>query len=129
MARPILVIASVSLIATAWCAPAFSQAIEQTISVPADKQQSFAAGYRTSRVVGCDVYNEQDVEIGKIDDLIVTRAGNVPFAVLSVGGFLGIDSKYVIVPFTSIEIQNTRMVFRGATKDALEKLPAFKYQT
>jgi hypothetical protein len=60
--------------------------------------------------------------------LIVTREGNVPYAVLSVGGFLGIDSKFVIVPFTSIEIRNTRMMFRGATKEALEKLPAFHYQ-
>jgi hypothetical protein len=128
MTLPILSIAGASLIVATWCTPALSQVVEQSISVPADKQQSFAAGYRTSRVVGSDVVNEQDIEIGRIDDLIVTREGNVPYAVLSVGGFLGIDSKFVIVPFTSIEIRNTRMMFRGATKEALEKLPAFHYQ-
>jgi hypothetical protein len=49
--------------------------------------------------------------------------------VLSVGGLLGIDSKYVIVPFSSIEIEDNRMIFRGASVDALEKLPSFKYRS
>ncbi len=99
------------------------------ISVPAEQQQSSGAGYRTSMVVGRDVVDEHNMPIGKVDDLIVTANGKVPYAVLSVGGFLGIDSKYVIVPFTSIEIQDNRMMFRGATKEALENLPAFKYRT
>jgi sporulation protein YlmC with PRC-barrel domain len=129
MARSILLLVGAALISAAWCDPVLSQAIEQSISVPGDKQQSFAAGYRTSQLVGCDVYNEDNIEIGRIDDLIVTRDGNVPYAVLSVGGFLGLDSKYVIVPFTSIDIEDTRMIFRGATKAVLEKLPAFHYRT
>jgi sporulation protein YlmC with PRC-barrel domain len=116
------------LVATAWI-PAFSQGVEQTISVPAEQQQSAASGYRTSMVVGRDVVDEHNMPIGKVDDLIVTQTGKVPYAVLSVGGFLGIDSKYVIVPFSSLEIGDNRMMFRGATKDALEQLPSFKYRT
>lgn len=33
--------------------------------------------------------NEANETVGKIDDLIVTPTDKVPFAVLSVGGFLG----------------------------------------
>jgi hypothetical protein len=51
--------------------------------------QSVATGYRTSKVVGSTVVNEANETVGTIDDLIVTPSEKVPFAVLSVGGFLG----------------------------------------
>jgi hypothetical protein len=38
--------------------------------------------------------------VGTIDDLIVTPGGQAPYAVLSVGGFLGLGTKYVVVSFT-----------------------------
>ena len=63
------------------------------------------------------------------DYLIITPTEKVPFAVLSVGGFLGMGSKYVVVPFSSLEVQDKKMVLRGATKDSLKSLPEFKYAT
>jgi len=129
MTRPLLFPASAMLLLATAGSPAFSQGLEQTISVPADQQQSSTVGYRTSMVVDRDVVDEHNMPIGKVDDLIVMQNGRIPYAVLSVGGFLGIDSKYVVVPFSSIEIQDNRMMFRGATKDTLEKLPSFKYHT
>ena len=48
--------------------------------------------------------NESNQTVGTIDDLIVTPGGQAPYAVLSVGGFLGLGSKYVVVPFTSLKI-------------------------
>jgi PRC-barrel domain len=44
-----------------------------------------ATGYRTSSTV----VNEANETVGTIDDLIVTRGEKVPFAVLPIGGFLG----------------------------------------
>jgi VIT1/CCC1 family predicted Fe2+/Mn2+ transporter len=41
--------------------------------------------------------NEAKETVGTIDDLIVTPTEKVPFAVLSVGGFLGMGTKYVVV--------------------------------
>jgi hypothetical protein len=129
MTRPILFAAATALMFATGYAPAIAQGLVQTIPVPADQQQSQANGYRTSMVVGREVVNEHNVKIGMVDDLIVTQNGVVPFVVLSVGGFLGIDSKYVVVPFSSIEIQDNRLMFSGASKDSLDKLPAFKYRT
>ena len=91
--------------------------------------QSVATGYRTSKVVGSAVLNEANETVGTIDDLIVTPTEKVPFAVLSVGGFLGMGSKYVVVPLSSLEVQDKKMVLRGATKDSLKSLPEFKYAT
>ena len=89
--------------------------------------QSLATGYRTSKVVGSTVVNESNETVGTIDDLIVTPNERVPFAVLSVGGFLGIGSKYVVVPYSALKVQDKQMVLPGATKKSLKSLPEFKY--
>jgi len=90
---------------------------------------SLATGYRTSKVVGSVVFNEANETVGTIDDLIVTPAEMVPFAVLSVGGFLGMGTKYVVVPFSSLQVKGKEMVLPGATVDSLKALPEFKYNT
>jgi hypothetical protein len=54
--------------------------------------QKVAAGYRASKVIGSSVLNEANETIGKIDDLLVTRDGKEPYAVLSIGGFLGMGT-------------------------------------
>lgn len=90
---------------------------------------SVATGYRTSKVVGSTVVNEANETVGTIDDLIVTPNEKVPFAVLSVGGFLGMGARYVVVPFNSLQVQDKQMVLPGATKASLEALPEFKYDT
>src|SRR6185312_5334015 len=90
---------------------------------------SIATGYRVTKVVGSTVVNEANETVGTIDDLIVTPAEKVPFAVLSVGGFLGMGSKYVVVPFSSLQVKDKQMVLPGATKDSLRALPELKYNT
>ena len=46
--------------------------------------------------------------MGTIDDLIVTPNEKVPYAVVSVGGFLGMDSKYVVVPYSLFACSTSR---------------------
>ena len=54
-----------------------------------------SAGYRSSQVVGSSVVNDANETIGKIDDLLVSRDGKQPYAVLSIGGFLGMDTHWL----------------------------------
>ncbi len=108
-------------------APAFAQGAPQTVAVAKIDPQSLATGYRTSKVVGSVVYNEANDKIGTIDDLIVTPNEKVPYAVLSVGGFLGMGTKYVVVPYSTLQVNNKKMVLPGATKESLKALPDFKY--
>lgn len=108
-------------------APAFAQGTPQTISLVRIDAQTLATGYRTSKVVGATVLNEANETIGKIDDLIVTPNDRVPFAVLSVGGFLGVGTSYVVIPYSSLELREEKVILRGATKESLQKLPEFKY--
>jgi hypothetical protein len=106
---------------------ALAQGKPQTVSIMKVDPASLATGYRTSKVVGSTVVNESNQTVGTIDDLIVTPGEKVPFAVLSVGGFLGLGTKYVVVPYSSLQVSNNKMVLPGATVDTLKSLPEFKY--
>ena len=127
MKRSIAVLAGAAVLTTIFGSPAFAQGTAQTLSIMKVDLTTVATGYRTSKVVGSTVVNESNETVGTIDDLIVTPGDKVPFAVLSVGGFLGIGTKYVVVPYSSLEVHNRKMVLAGATKESLQALPEFKY--
>jgi sporulation protein YlmC with PRC-barrel domain len=88
-----------------------------------------AEAYRASKLIGASVVNDKNEKIGSVDDLIVTPADRVLFAVISVGGFLGINGRLVAVPYSSLTVDEKggKVTLPGATKDALTKLPAFHY--
>ena len=88
-----------------------------------------ADGFRSSKLVGAPVVNDTNQSIGKIDDLLVGRSDKVLYAVLSVGGFLGVGSKLVAVPYASLQIGAKDVVLPGGNKDQLKALPEFKYAT
>jgi hypothetical protein len=62
-----------------------------------------SGGYRSSKVVGSSVVNDSNETIGKIDDLLVSSDGKRPFAVLSIGGFLGMGAHLVVVPYDALK--------------------------
>jgi len=87
---------------------------------------------RASKVVGSSVYNDRDQKVGSIDDLVIDKQGHIN-AILSVGGFLGMGSKYVEVPYANLTFGNTqrdsdnRVVMKGATKESLQSTPGYNY--
>jgi sporulation protein YlmC with PRC-barrel domain len=125
--RRVALLPAVFAVGTILGAPAFPQGSPQTVGIMKVDPQSVATGYRVSKVIGATVVNDANETVGTVDDLIVTPGEKVPFAVLSVGGFLGIGTRYVVVPYNSIQIVDKKMVLPGATKDSLKALPEFKY--
>jgi PRC-barrel domain len=71
----------------------------------AGRLQQTHGGWRSSRIVGATVYNDSNQDIGTVDDLIVGRDGKISTAVISVGGFLGIGSKLVGVPYDQLRFE------------------------
>jgi hypothetical protein len=49
--------------------------------------------------------------------------------VVSVGGFLGMDSKYVGVPYSLFVVHDKQMLLPGATKESLKSLPQLQLVT
>ena len=124
------VIASLAVInAVLFTAPAWAQGAPQTVKIERVDVQKVAAGYRSSKIVGSPVVNDANEKIGTIDDLLVEPSDKVLFVVLSVGGFLGMGEHLVVVPFNSLRMEGNRVVLLGGSKDALEALPKFKYET
>jgi sporulation protein YlmC with PRC-barrel domain len=79
------------------------------------------------KILGKSVYNEQNQKIGSVDDLIITPDRSVSYAIIGVGGFLGIGKHDVAIPANQLKEENGKLVLPGATKDALKAMPKFEY--
>ena len=86
----------------------------------------------SSNVVGLDIYNGQNNNVGKIQDIAFDASKKVTGYILSVGGFLGMGTHYVAVSpdavMVSYDAQNkVWKATMNATKDQLKQAPEFKY--
>ena len=72
---------------------------------------------RLSKLKGLDVIGQDHTKIGDIDEVLVDRNGRVEAVVVGVGGFLGIGSKSIAIPFDQI-LWNTGDVSRAASPSA-----------
>jgi PRC-barrel domain len=122
-----MMLASAAMFGVALSGPAVAQGTSQTVDLAKIDVHKLSAGYRASKVVGSGVLNDANETIGKIDDLLVSPDGKAPFAVLSVGGFLGMGSRLVVVPYDSLKLVENKVVLPGGTKERLKMLPEFKY--
>ena len=104
-----------------------AQGVPQSVEITKVDVQTVSAGYRASKVTGSTVVNDANETIGKIDDLLVTRNGKDPYAVLSVGGFLGMGTHLVVIRYDSLKFADDKIVLPGGTKEGLRMLPAFQY--
>jgi sporulation protein YlmC with PRC-barrel domain len=107
--------------------PALPQA---TVSLVKVDLSVVAQGYRMSKMIGTQVINDKNEKIGSIDDVIADKdKKQLSFAVLQVGGFLGMGGRLVAIPFDSlvIEEKGQKITLPGATKDELKKLSEFNY--
>jgi hypothetical protein len=127
-----LVLATAAVIAaSALAAPAFvlAQGAPQTVNLTKVDVVKVSTGYRASKVIGASVVNEANDTVGKVDDIIIGQDGKSPFVILSVGGFLGMGTKLIVLRYESLKATENKLILPGATKDALKDLPEFKYAT
>lgn len=104
-----------------------AQGTPQTVQLVKVDIVKVSTGYRASKVLGASVVNEAGDTVGKIDEIIIGSDGKAPFVVLSVGGFLGVGDKLVVLPYEQMRTDGKKIMLPGATKDSLKALPEFKY--
>ena len=127
MKKTMLLASAVMIGAAFFSAHLYAQGVQQPVAIAKVDVQTVEGGYRASKVIGDSVLNDADQTIGKIDDLLVTRDGKEPYAVLSIGGFLGMGTKLVVVRYDSLKFADKKIVLPGGSKDGLNMLPAFEY--
>ena len=108
-------------------APALPVAGRAVLGVTIAETELIATGYRASKLLHQDVYNDKGEKIGKVDDLVLSPDGTLSTAVVNVGGFLGLGKHLVAIPVRQFAHIAPKAVLPNATKDQLKALPKFEY--
>jgi PRC-barrel domain protein len=98
-----------------------------TLGVVVEQAELIAIGWRASKLIHADVYNDSNEKIGRIDDFIVSADGSLSVAIVNVGGFLGLAAHRVAIPVQQFDEVAPKLILQGATKEMLKALPEFKY--
>ena len=125
--RTMVLVAIVSLVIAAGAADSAAQTAGSTL-ISTEQLREVATGWSAKKqILGKDVYNDAGEKIGDINDLIVAPNRAVSYAIVGVGGFLGVGEHNVAVPVSKLKQQMGKIVLSGATKDALKAAPKFEY--
>jgi sporulation protein YlmC with PRC-barrel domain len=105
-----------ALLATAAFAQTPAATSDRTNMAPAaaSTSSSFQGNWRTSKVVGLNVYNDNNESLGSINDLLTDKSGNIKAVVLGVGGFLGVGEHLVAIPWDKIKFVDQPVAYSGA---------------
>ena len=83
-------------------------------------------------LLGMDVYNNQDENIGEIEDMVIDNGKTVSALIISVGGFLGMGERYVAVDPSTVtlvpEEDNGMRAIINTRRDDLQNAPTFEYE-
>lgn len=115
-------------------APAVPVAGTAKLGVVVAEMEAVIAGWSVKNdMLRKPVYNDTKDRIGTISDIIVAPNANASlpaatFAIIGVGGFLGIAKHDVAIPMEQLRLRGGRLELAGATKEALKALPEFKYR-
>lgn len=88
------------------------------------------ADFMATNLIGIDVYNNQNEQLGTIEDVVVENGRTVSGVVVSSGGFLGFGEHYVVLDPSTVVLSkrdNTFRAFVDTSKDNLKSAPKFTY--
>ena len=99
-----------------------------TTGVSPDEVKTLTRGWSAKKqILGKPVYNDQDEQVGEVEDLIVTPDKSLSYAIIGVGGFLGLGTYEVAIPVDQFQSSDGKIVLPGVTKDTLKAMPPFQY--
>jgi sporulation protein YlmC with PRC-barrel domain len=83
-----------------------------------------------SKLIGASITNKADTSIGSIADIVFDEKNTIRAFVVSVGGLLGVGSKYVAVDPSVVIITTDKdktKVMIDTDKDQLKAAPEYRY--
>ena len=104
---PMKYVAAALLALSLLSAPALAQSAQQPAGSNATTAQKIKmqqlGTWRTSKLIGLNVYNSNNEKIGDINELINEASGKLDIVVIGVGGFLGIGESNVGLPWNQVK--------------------------
>jgi sporulation protein YlmC with PRC-barrel domain len=79
---------------------------------------------RASKMIGSRVYDLQNRNIGKVQELVLGRDGKIDLVIVDVGSFLGMGGKNVAVKPGDVKTDNNRLTL-DVTKEQLQQMANF----
>jgi len=125
--RAIVLVALIGIIVGISVADSSAQTAGSVLVSTSEMRQVATGWSAKKQILGKDVYNDSGERIGDINDLIVTPDRSLSYAIVGVGGFLGMGEHNVAVPVSKFKQQMGKIVLPGVTKDALKEAPKFEY--
>jgi sporulation protein YlmC with PRC-barrel domain len=99
-----------------------------TLGASTEKIKTLAQGWSAKKQrLDKPVYNEGDERVGEVNDIIIAPDKSSAYAIIGVGGFLGIGEYQVAVPFNRFTSVDDKIVLPGATKETMNTIPSFDY--
>lgn len=106
--------------------PARPAAVAPTRVDASRAERDWERRHRASKIIGTNVRNKQGDKIGDIEDIVLDRNGNVAYAVVSTGGFLGIGDRLHAVPWKALQVQsNEDFLVLDIDRKRLQAAPGF----
>jgi len=81
----------------------------------ASDTSSFKGSWRTSKLLGLNVYNDSNESLGSINDLLTDKNGDIKAVVIGVGGFLGVGEHLVAVALDKVKFVDEPIAYTGAS--------------
>jgi sporulation protein YlmC with PRC-barrel domain len=95
------------LLASAIAMPVFAQTNPPppASQTPAARSETLKAGdmWRSSKLIGLNVYNDQNEKLGDISEIFLDKSGKVDGVVVGVGGFLGMGKHDIKVEWSKLK--------------------------
>lgn len=83
--------------------PSTSAPAPSASSTKAPEQNLAGQGkWRASKLIGVNIYGPDDKKVGGVTEVLFDKTGKVEMITVGVGGFLGIGSKDVAIPFEQV---------------------------
>ena len=103
MAFPVL---AQQLPAPAPAAPAATPAPAVRPQTTTTAPMATAGQWRASKLIGLNVYNDQNEKLGDINEILLDQSGKVTGVVIGVGGFLGMGEHEIMVSMDKLKFVN-----------------------
>ncbi|MGA7782664.1 MAG: PRC-barrel domain-containing protein [Paraburkholderia sp.] len=100
----------------------------QTIGVSVEQSELIVEGWSAKKsLMGKSIYNDNGEKVGVLHDIIIAPDNAASFAIVAAHQFLGVSQHDVAIPMSQLDYVDGKLVWAGATRDAVKALPAFQY--